>query len=30
MRMSIPTEVDARVTCAKGAQRIVHTYEQDL
>jgi hypothetical protein len=29
-RMSIPTEVDARVTCKKGAKRVVHSYQQNL
>jgi hypothetical protein len=28
-RMSIPTEFDARVTCTKGSERIVHTYQQN-
>jgi hypothetical protein len=28
-RQSIPTEFDARVTCRRKAQRIVHTYQQD-
>src|SRR3954451_25372005 len=29
-RNSIPTEIDARVTCRRGARRVVHTYQQDL
>ncbi len=30
-RTSIPTEIDARVTCRRGGtQRIVHTYQQNL
>jgi hypothetical protein len=28
-RNSIPTEIDARVTCRKGNEAIVHTYQQD-
>lgn len=28
-RVSIPTEIDARVTCVKGSERVVHTYQQD-
>ena len=28
-RNTIPTEIDARVTCTHGARRIVHTYQQD-
>lgn len=28
-RNTIPTEIDARVTCRRGARRIVHTYQQD-
>jgi hypothetical protein len=28
-RVSIPTEVDARVTCHRGTRRIVHTYQQN-
>jgi hypothetical protein len=30
VRESIPTEIDARVTCRRGTQRIVHTYQQNL
>jgi hypothetical protein len=30
VRNSIPTEVDARVTCRRGTQRIVHTYQQNI
>ncbi len=30
VRNSIPTEIDARVTCRKGRQTITHTYQQDL
>jgi hypothetical protein len=29
-RETIPTEIDARVTCRRGTQRIVHTYQQNL
>lgn len=29
-RMSIPTELDARVTCKNGAKVVKHTYQQDL
>ncbi|MEA2219420.1 MAG: hypothetical protein QOJ35_2046 [Solirubrobacteraceae bacterium] len=29
-RVTIPTEIDARVTCKRGTQRIVHTYQQNL
>jgi hypothetical protein len=29
-RHSIPTEIDARVTCHKGHATIIHTYQQDL
>ncbi|MDX6682695.1 MAG: hypothetical protein QOG94_2734 [Solirubrobacteraceae bacterium] len=29
-RNKIPTEIDARVTCIRGTQRIVHTYQQNL
>jgi hypothetical protein len=29
-RESIPTEIDARVTCRRSTQRIVHTYQQNL
>jgi hypothetical protein len=29
-RESIPTEIDARVTCRRGTQRIVHTYQQNI
>ena len=28
-RVSIPTEIDARVTCVKWSERVVHTYQQD-
>ena len=28
-RVSIPTEIDARVTCVKGSEKVVHTYQQD-
>jgi hypothetical protein len=28
-RVSIPTEIDARVTCLKGKEKVVHTYQQD-
>jgi len=29
-RESIPTEIDSRVTCRRGTQRIVHTYQQNI
>ena len=29
-RTSIPTEIDSRVTCRRGTQKIVHTYQQNL
>jgi hypothetical protein len=29
-RNQIDTEIDARVTCKRGVQRIVHTYQQNL
>jgi hypothetical protein len=29
-RNAIPTEIDARVTCRRGARRVTHTYQQDL
>ena len=28
-RNSIPTEIDARVTCARGSQTVIHTYQQN-
>jgi hypothetical protein len=28
-RMSIPTEIDARVACRRGERRVIHTYQQD-
>jgi len=28
-RNAIPTEIDARVTCKRGAQTVVHTYQQN-
>ena len=28
-RQSIPTEINAKVTCKKGTRRIVHTYQQN-
>ncbi len=28
-RESIPTEFDARVTCTKGKEKVVHTYQQN-
>jgi hypothetical protein len=28
-RQTIPTEIDARVSCHDGSRRIVHTYQQD-
>ena len=30
VRETIPTEIDARVTCRRGTQKIVHTYQQNL
>jgi hypothetical protein len=29
-RNSIPTEIEARVTCTRGRATVVHTYQQDL
>ena len=29
-RESIATEIDARVTCRRGTQKIVHTYQQNI
>ena len=29
VRNSIPTEIDARVTCKHGSKTIVHTYQQN-
>jgi hypothetical protein len=29
-RNSIPTEIDARVTCRRGGAKVIHTYQQDL
>jgi hypothetical protein len=29
-RNSIPTEIDARVTCQRRGQTVIHTYQQDL
>src|SRR3954447_9500584 len=29
-RESIATEIDARVTCKRGAKRVTHTYQQNL
>jgi hypothetical protein len=28
-RNSIPTEIDARVTCTRGARKVTHTYQQN-
>jgi hypothetical protein len=28
-RNSIPTEIDARVTCRRGSATVIHTYQQD-
>jgi hypothetical protein len=28
-RVSIPTEIDARVTCRRGARTVIYTYQQD-
>lgn len=30
VRDSIPTEIDARVTCVKGREKVVHYYQQDI
>jgi hypothetical protein len=30
VRESIPTEIDARVTCKRGTQKIVFTYQQNI
>jgi hypothetical protein len=29
-RTQIPTEINARVSCRRGARRVVHTYQQNL
>ncbi|MEA2151014.1 MAG: hypothetical protein QOD69_2844 [Solirubrobacteraceae bacterium] len=29
-RVKIPTELDARVSCSRGARRVTHTYQQNL
>jgi hypothetical protein len=29
-RTSIPTEIDARVSCRRGGAKVVHTYQQNL
>ncbi|MGI9098611.1 MAG: hypothetical protein ACR2H2_09020 [Solirubrobacteraceae bacterium] len=29
-RVAIPTELNGRVSCKRGARRIVHTYQQNL
>jgi hypothetical protein len=29
-RVAIPSEIDARVTCRRGARRVVYTYQQNL
>jgi len=29
-RTKVPTEINARVTCTRGAKRVVHTYQQLL
>jgi hypothetical protein len=29
-RNSIPTEIDARVTCKRGHRVVIHTYQQNL
>jgi hypothetical protein len=29
-RQSIPTEIDARVTCYRHREKVVHTYQQNL
>src|SRR4051812_24222511 len=28
-RATIPTEIDARVTCTRGTRRVVHVYQQN-
>jgi hypothetical protein len=28
-RNTIPTEIDARVTCRRGSKRVVYTYQQN-
>ena len=28
-RNSIPTEIDARVSCRRGAKRVIHNYQQN-
>lgn len=28
-RVTIPTEIDARVSCRRGDKRVVHTYQQN-
>ncbi len=28
-RQTIPTEINARVTCKRGSKRVVHTYQQN-
>jgi hypothetical protein len=30
VRNSIPTEIDARVTCKRGRRTVTHTYQQNL
>jgi hypothetical protein len=29
-RQSIPTEIDATVTCKRGSRKVVHSYQQNL
>jgi hypothetical protein len=29
-RTQIPTEINARVSCTRGARKVVHTYQQNL
>jgi hypothetical protein len=29
-RQSIPTEIDATVTCRRGSRKVVHSYQQNL
>ena len=28
-RQTIPTEIDAKVTCRRGGKRVIHTYQQN-
>lgn len=29
-RQSIPTEIQARVTCRRGSKKVIHTYQQNI